>query len=277
MSPHGTISKILREPPFRILTKALYGILPVSVETRALWDISPRPNYLNGLLLAAHQAQSEGVEEIAAVEFGVAGGNGLLVLQSEAEAVEKETGVRIAVVGFDNGPNGLPALIGDYRDHPDAWQPGDYPMDYEKLRAKLSSRTQLILGNVRDTVPAFVGNRSAPPVGFISLDLDLYSSTVHALKILTLPGARILRRTFLYLDDVELTICHRFAGELLAIDEFNQGSHNIKIDRLRGFAGERPFPEKEYLRMLYVAHDLEAISRAAPEAGRRPLMSHSLL
>jgi hypothetical protein len=276
MPSQGAIAKILREPPFRILTKALYAFLPVSVETRALWDISLRPNYLNGLLLAARQAQSEGIDEIAAVEFGVAGGNGLLVLQSEAEAIEKETGVRIKVIGFDNGPGGLPTLIGDHRDHPDAWQPGDYPMDYEKLRAKLTSRTRLILGNVRDTVPTFVSDRSAPPIGFISLDLDLYSSTVQALEILTLPGARILRRTFLYLDDVELIICHRFAGELLAIDEFNRAGHTVKIDRLRGFADERPFSEKRYLRMMYVAHDLVAISRATPEAGRRPLMSHSL-
>jgi hypothetical protein len=156
-------AKILKEPPLRLVMKALYGVLPVAASTRALWDISPRPNYLSGVLLAAQQARDEAIQEISVIEFGVAGGNGLVVLQDEAEAVERETGVSIKVYGFDNGPGGLPEFIGDHRDHPDAWRPGDYPMDEAKLRARLAPRTTLIIGNVRDTVPAFVRDRSAPP------------------------------------------------------------------------------------------------------------------
>jgi hypothetical protein len=209
------------------------------------------------------------------VEFGVAGGNGLVVLQAEAEAVEKAVSVKIKVFGFDNGPAGLPPFIGDYRDHPDSWHPGDYPMDEAKLRARLMPRTTLILGNVRDTVPAFVG-RSKIPIGFISMDVDLYSSTAHALAILSLPRAKKLHRTFIYFDDVEMTICHKFAGELLAIEEFNRLNDHIKIDRLRGFKSGRPFPEKEYLDMMYVAHDLDAITKLAPQENRQPLMTHTL-
>ncbi len=55
------------------------------------------------------------------------------------------------------------------------------------------------------------------------MDVDLYSSTMDALKVLTLPGSRRLHRTFIYMDDVELIFCHKFAGELLAIDDFNRG------------------------------------------------------
>jgi len=208
------------------------------------------------------------------IEFGVAGGNGLVAMQNEAEAVERETGVQIKVFGFDNGPGGLPEFIGDHRDHPDAWNPGDYPMDEAKLRARLAPRTTLILGNVRDTVPAFVRDGNAPPAGFISIDVDLYSSTMQALQILTLPGRKLLLRTFIYFDDVELPISHRFAGELLAIDEFNNANSTIKIDQLRGFNINRPFPEKSYLRMMYVAHDLEAITNHHQE--RKPLMTHVL-
>lgn len=270
------LAKIMREPPFRLFFKALYSVLPVSVETRALWDISPRPNYLNGLLLAARQARRQDIGEFCAIEFGVAGGNGLLVLQDEAEAIEKQTGIGIKVFGFDNG-GGLPQLIGDYRDHPDAWFPGDYPMDPKKLESKLAPRTKLILGNISDTVPAFVTKGGTPPVGFISMDVDLYSSTKRALQVLTLPGRSLLHRTFLYFDDIELDICHRFAGELLAIDEFNRENETIKIDALRGFANDRPFAEKKYLKMMYVAHDLAAISRVQLEPGRQPLMTHSLL
>jgi hypothetical protein len=269
------LDRFTHEPPFRLLFKAIYTALPVSIEKRALWDVSARPNYLNGVLLAAQQAKRQGVEEIAVVEFGVAGGNGLVALQTEAEAVEKSTSVRIKVFGFDNGPAGLPPFIGDFRDHPDAWQPGDYPMDEGRLRAKLAPRTTLILGNVRDTVPAFVKD-ATPPLGFISIDVDLYSSTAQALAVLSLPGSKKLHRTFLYFDDVEMIFCHTFAGELLAIEEFNRLNNQIKIDRLRGFKNGRPFPEKEYIDMMYVAHDLEAISRWSPKEDRKPLMTHTL-
>ena len=120
------VSKLLKEPPPRLLVKALCGVFPVSASTRALWDVSPRPNYLSGVLLAAQQARQQGTPEISVIEFGVAGGNGLLTLQDEAAAVEGETGIRIRVFGFDNGHGGLPAFVGDHRDHPDAWRPGDY-------------------------------------------------------------------------------------------------------------------------------------------------------
>lgn len=275
MSIRKNLNKFFKEPPFRLLIKAFYTLVPPPVETRALWDVSPRPSYLNGVLLAANQARQQGVDEIAVIEFGVAGGNGLVVLQYEAAAVERETGIRIKVFGFDNGPGGLPEFIGDHRDHPDAWLTGDYPMDEAKIRARMTSRTTLILGNIRDTVPAFVLEGLAPPVGFVSVDVDLYSSTMQALQIFSAVGAKMLNRAFIYFDDVDLLICHRFAGELLAIDEFNKLSETIKIDRLRGFNIDRPFPEKSYLRMMFVAHNLQAIS-SAPSLRSQPLMTHSL-
>ena len=71
----------------------------------------------------------EGIPAISAIEFGVAGGSGLLALEREAAAVEAELGVAIKVYGFDNGPAGLPEFIGDHRDHPDKWRPGDFPLD----------------------------------------------------------------------------------------------------------------------------------------------------
>ncbi|MFI5456342.1 MAG: hypothetical protein ACHRXM_12915 [Isosphaerales bacterium] len=199
--------------------------------------------------------------EISVIEFGVAGGNGLLVLEMEAAAVEKATGVSIKVYGFDNGSAGLPEFIGDYRDHPDAWVAGDYPMDEASLRSKLSQRTTLIIGNVKDTVPRFVDDPRNAPVGFISIDVDLYSSTRDALKILSLPNKRMLTRVPIYFDDIGRYINHRMAGELLAIEVFNRENENVFIDKWMGIKEGRPFPEKSYLDMMYVAHDLEAISR----------------
>jgi hypothetical protein len=256
----GWLRRLAMEPPFRLLVRAILKRAPVSVSTRALWDISDRPPYLVGVRYAARRALREGVGEISVIEFGVAGGNGLLALEREAEAVEKELGVSIKVYGFDNGPAGLPAFIGDHRDHPDKWKPGDFPMDEPLLRSKLGRRTTLVLGNVEKTVPRFFDDPSVPPVGFVAFDLDLYSSTTYALRVLTMPGRRTLDHVAVYFDDTEHSISHRFAGELLAIDEFNQTNAHVKIDRWRGLRSDRPFPEASFLQKMYMAHDLQAIS-----------------
>ncbi len=252
--------RVVKEPPLRLLAKAFCTIFPVSVPTRSLWDVSPRPHYLLGVLRAAEDARQFRVPEISVIEFGVAGGNGLLALQKEAGAVERATGVKIKVYGFDNGSAGLPNFIGDHRDHPDVWIPGDYSMNEAELRSRLEPRTTLILGNVRDTVPEFVADPRNPPVGFISIDLDLYSSTLDALRILSLPNKRMLNRVPLYFDDINMFISHGKAGELLAIADFNAGSPDVFIDKWMGIKMNRPFHETEYLNMMFVAHDLKAIS-----------------
>jgi hypothetical protein len=127
------------------------------------WAVSAKAAYLLGVLTAAEQAIAQNVREISVIEFGVATGRGLLTLQKEASAVERETGVAIKVYGFDTG-RGTPVLIGDYRDHPDSCRPGDFPMDEAALRARLSSRTTLILGDVAKTVQSFFEKYNAPPL-----------------------------------------------------------------------------------------------------------------
>lgn len=113
------INRLAMEPPFRIVARALLKRLPISSATRALWDLGTRPPYLVGLVAAAQQAKLQNVAEISAMEFGVAGGAGLIALQDDARSVERDTGVAIKVFGFDMGAAGLPEFIGDYRDHPD--------------------------------------------------------------------------------------------------------------------------------------------------------------
>jgi hypothetical protein len=44
------------------------------------------------------------------------------------------------------------------------------------------------------------------------------------------------------------------------MEEFNSTTHEVKIDRWRGIEKLRPFPEAAWLRRMYIAHDLEAIS-----------------
>lgn len=136
-------------------------------------------------------------------------------------------------------------------------------MDEQLLRKRLSKRTILLIGDVNQTVPKFVQQTQSPPAGFIAVDLDLYTSTKDALQIFLLPGKRMLRRVVMYFDNVRLFYNHRFAGELLAIEEFNRSNDQVKIDHWRGLASSRVFPESFWLQNMYVAHDLESISKVS--------------
>src|SRR5690349_16952103 len=98
----SVLNTVAKEPPFRLLTKALLKALPSSVQSRADWDAVVYPHYLVGVLEGARQAIKEGVTEICAMEFGVASGKGLRALQQHAAAVEKELGVKVKVYGFDS-------------------------------------------------------------------------------------------------------------------------------------------------------------------------------
>jgi hypothetical protein len=254
------------EPPFRLVTKVLLKKFSAPVEIKSTWDAVSYPQYLVGVLEAAKQAVKEERKEISVVEFGVAWGKGLMALQGFAEAVEKELGVHISVFGFDTGL-GLPDAGADYRNHPDIWKAGDFPMDESRLKQQLSSRTRLVLGDVAETVPEFVQHIQPSAVGFISIDVDYYTSTLSALRMLTLPGKQMLRVVPMYFDDVYQMSYHRFAGELAAIDEFNRINELIKIDRWRDIETGRAFPHAAWLKGMYLAHDLGAISnvnRAGP-------------
>jgi hypothetical protein len=99
------LSRAAKEPPFRLLAKQILRSLPTSFRLKSEWDAVSRPSYLTGVLAAADQAGREGVSQISVVEFGVAGGQGLVALQEIAEAVEKRKSryrstVLTRVVGF---------------------------------------------------------------------------------------------------------------------------------------------------------------------------------
>lgn len=252
------LKRIAEEPPFRLASYFFVKRFARSIRVIDRWGAVDRPHYLAGVLAAADHARREGVARISVVEFGVAGGGGLLALQDCAEAVELDTGIGIDVFGFDTG-EGLPEPIGDYRDHPDQWRGSDYKMDVERLRAKLSSRTKLCLGKIRDTLPAFIAANDSP-VGFVACDVDLYSSTNDVLHIFSRPDRKMLSRTFLYFDDIDFAFNHRFAGELLSIQEFNDANQWVKIDRWRGLKKGRAFADQPWLDKMFVAHDLAQIN-----------------
>ena len=134
-----------------------------------------RPQYLWPTLQSASSAKALGVPRISVVEFGVAGGNGLLALEEAAAAAESLLGIGVAVAGFDTG-KGLPPPV-DHRDVPFVLRPGYFEMDERALRDRLS-RAELVLGPVAETLGPWLEAGPAP-VGFAAFDLDYWSSTAY--------------------------------------------------------------------------------------------------
>ena len=143
----------------------------------------------------------------------------------------------------------------DYRDLPHIWGPGFYRMDVEKLRARLTT-AELVLGDVATTVEQWLGERHAP-IGFVAFDLDYYSSTAAALRILAGNADSHLPRVHCYFDDVtsnDLGCMNPYVGELLAIREFNECRPDRKICRIELLRVHRHRWEKWQDRM-FAFHD----------------------
>jgi hypothetical protein len=209
-------------------------------------DLARKPAYAYGLQQATWLAKQLGISTISAIEFGVAGGRGLLELERLGELAEEATSVKVDTYGFDMG-SGLPKP-GDYRDLPYHWQRGFYAMDVDALRSKLR-RSKLIIGDVASTVPAFLVKDQPAPIGFVAFDLDLYTSTVDALKLFDGPKEYLLPRVITYFDDTIGSqgaegFHNHYVGELLAISEFNQCHQAEKIAAINGFEYRRLIPSE---------------------------------
>jgi hypothetical protein len=204
-----------------------------TIESRINSNRFLRTNYAYGVWRAASEAKRLGYSQITAIEFGVAGGNGLIGLEEAAEVVKEQLGIIVKIYGFDTGI-GMPEPL-DYRDLPHIWKPGFFKMDHQKLRENVKC-ARVILGNVSSTIDKYT-IESESPVGFISFDLDYYSSTKKALEIFDKQPETRLPRVFCWLDDTIgdhwETHC-RFTGELLAIDEYNKEQKIKKITPING-------------------------------------------
>lgn len=131
--------------PFAVNVYAAYVALFGSFRQKVNCDLVIRHHHAFGLLTAADWARESGIRRISAMEFGVANGAGLLNMCTVADGVTKETGVEIEIYGFDGG-TGMPKPK-DYRDHPEYYTWGDFPMQSpDLLRAKLPPNARLMLG-----------------------------------------------------------------------------------------------------------------------------------
>jgi hypothetical protein len=243
--------------PSLVVKRILRRLPGLSLRTRLDLDLLPRPYYAYGIYQAAIEAKRLGHERMSAIEFGVAGGTGLVVMERLAELLGRAVGIDIEVYGFDSG-GGLPPPA-DNRDLPYVWKKGFYKIDEAAVAAKLR-RAKLVFGLVSQTVGNFVREQNPAAIGFIAFDLDYYTSTVEAFKLFDAAGPEHrLPRVFCYFDDIigpdeELHCQH--VGELAAIVDFNAAHPKMKLGRIFGLRHKRIF-HSGWCDQMHVLHDLD--------------------
>jgi hypothetical protein len=268
----GTIADMLMTQIIRIPgVRMLWARFPFgSVPLRVKYDVWDRPHYAFGIYSAAVLARKLGLPGITVIEFGVAGGNGLMALERIAARVGAFLGLSIEVYGFDTG-EGMPSPK-DCRDLPYIWDRGFFRMNRAMLVSKLSS-ARLVIGNVEETAGSF---QPTYPIGFIAFDLDYYSSTNDAFQIFRAPH---LPRVFCYFDDTiwpEAACYNEYIGELCAIREFNEENRNQKLCKIHGLIHTQPH-KAAWNEATYVLHDfghpLYCVNLTPSEESQLPLIS----
>lgn len=236
---------------FAAAAVAMFG----GFRSRVAWDLVVRPHYAYGLLHAADQAKLLGLTSVTAIEFGVANGEGLLNLCALARRTEKSTGIHVKVVGFDSG-TGMPLAL-DYRDHPELYLQGDFPMDQRTLKKVLPPNADLKIGPLSETLIDFL-TEQYPPIGFAAIDVDYYSSTRDALVLFADDNPnKYVPVPLLYFDDIMFETHNEWCGELLAISEFNADQVRRKIAPDRFLPTRRIFKNPRWLHQMYVLHVLD--------------------
>lgn len=252
-------NKVFRQrltEPIHLNIIAAFVFLFGSFRKKVAYDLVLRPQHAFGILEAADQAKHRGFDAISIIEFGVANGGGLMNMVKIAEKVTKETGIKIYVYGFDTG-KGMPAPI-DYKDHPEYYNIGDFPMNRNLLEQTIKDKAKLIYGPIKDTIFDFKKTiNTKAPIGFISVDVDYYSSTKEVLELFSSDANHFLPLTYVYFDDILLPHHNDKCGELLAIKEFNIEQKFRNITYHPFFANQRIFKNADWTKQLYYFHVLD--------------------
>ena len=91
-------------------------------------------------------------------------------------------------------------------------------------------------------------------MGFISIDVDYYSSTQKCFEILKIKSENFLSKVPIYFDDINKPEHNIYCGELLAIEEFNEQNIKRKICKMRQLRNWRLFKNALYLDQMYFLH-----------------------
>jgi hypothetical protein len=250
--------------PVHLNAIALFVAVFGTTRAKIAFDVLVRQQHAFGLLDAADAARERGLQRVTVVELGVGSGTGLLNICDLAGRITNTTGVGFDIVGFDTGA-GLPPPH-DHRDHPELYKEGWYPLDRTALERKLPPNARVIYGDLRDTIDDFVRTLApASPLGFATLDVDYYSSSQHALRLFLGEPDGYLPTLYVYVDDVHERTHTQFAGELLAIDEFNREHDLRKLDLDRGLMYHRVFKHAEWLQHMFKLHVFDHPERSSIE------------
>ena len=180
------------------------------------------------------------------------------------ERVTRELGIGFRIVGFDTGV-GLLEIRG-YKDHPEIWSSGDFPMvDTDALIKAVNGRAELVFGDIENTVGPFVETVTPDaPIGFVSVDVDVYTGARSALRCLTGKPESCSPAVSMYFDDIGNFFANQWCGELAAIAEFNEEHALRKIDRDRSLPGSRPARDAKWYPHMYACHILDHEARNQP-------------
>jgi hypothetical protein len=254
--------------PLHLNFLSLFVLLFGNLRQKIDFDLIIRQNHAYGLLDVADQAKQLGYTRVSAFEFGVAAGAGLLNLQAIAKKVTALTGIEFDIYGFDSG-TGMPPPR-SFKDHPELYQAGDFPMDFTKLSERLEGNTRLILGPIAESIGKLDSiDFTGAPIAFISLDVDYYSSSIDALSLLGYQASHYLPRVVIYLDDVEEPYHNSFCGEQAAVNEFTARYPLRPIEKHPFLRGNRLFKNARWIDHVYQCHVLDHPVRNDLEPGRR--------
>jgi hypothetical protein len=244
----------LLSQPLRSLVRSTSPIYRYSPYFLTYLQAVERPHYAWCMLRAAELAKRLKIEAISAIEFGVAGGNGLAFMEDFSKEVLRATGVAVHCYGFDTG-KGMPDPEGP-KDLPFWFQAAQYPMDEAKLRARVPDST-IVIGNIKDTVGSFVETYRPAPIGVIFNDTDYWSSTLDSFRLFESSAQypeHFMPRIFKYFDDIIGTDTEMYGehnGQLAAIKEFNESHDDMKIHLNQNLLGR---VEYEWRLQIYYCH-----------------------
>ena len=238
----------------RPVVRATHPLMGYSLRFRLATQAVERPHYAYCMIRGAELARRLGHSHISAIEFGVAGGNGLRVMCDLAAEIEREIGVRYTCWGFDTG-KGMPPPQGP-RDLPYWFQEAQYVMDEPALRARVPE-ARLVLGDIAETVGDFVARERPAPIAAIFNDTDYFSSTMESFRLFDAVPAHpeaFLPRIFCYFDDVigsDYEMYCSVNGQLAAIEEFNARKGPVQIALNQNLMNR---PSLRYAMHIYYAH-----------------------
>ena len=249
--------------PLHLQFLALFIYVFGGIKIKIFFDYYIRQHHAYCILKCAEEAKRLNINTISLIEFGVANGAGLMNISKLSKKVTKVTGIEFKIYGFDTGA-GMP-VPKSFEDHPELYKVGDYPMDLINLKLKLDNNVELIIGDLDKTIKNFSQNVLNFPIGFISLDVDYYSSSVQALNLLdSINSNQLLPCTYLYVDDIEEDTHNSICGELGAIASFNKNNcKNIFIEKNSNIRWNRVFKNAKWIDKIFYIHNFNHEERSS--------------